>query len=328
MSENYSLSAAKKRGLGRGLSALFEDDEVTFAAQPTMPAPAGGENNAAPVTAQNQSAPTAVAAGNGRRLVGIDLLEPSPFQPRQYMDETALEELSQSVAVHGILQPILVRPKPGMTNRWEIIAGERRWRAAQRAKLHEVPVVIREFDDETAAEIALIENLQRADLNALEEAQGIKRLMDDYGHTQEKLAAVLGKSRSYVANMVRLLVLPVDVQMMMHDGKISAGHAKVLVNVAQPLSLAQRIVAEGLSVRETERLAAGEDKNRPTKASAARKAIEKDVNVLALEKDLTDKLGLKVIIDLKGSGKGAVRVEYKSLDQLDEVIRRLNGSSF
>lgn len=320
MSENFSLSAAKKRGLGRGLNALFEDDEVTFATQSSVATPSAPANNAADSVAQNQGQ-------NGRRTLGIDLLQPSPFQPRQYMDEAALSELAQSVAVHGILQPILVRQKPGAANKWEIIAGERRWRAAQKAKLHEVPVVIRDFDDETAAEIALIENLQRADLNALEEAQGIKRLMDDYGHTQEKLAAVLGKSRSYVANMVRLLSLPVDVQMLMHNGKLTAGHAKVLVNVANPQALAQRIVAEGLSVRETERLAAGEEKNRPTKAAISRKVVEKDVNVQALEKDLTDKLGLKVTIDLKGTGKGAVRVEYKTLDQLDDVIRRLNGSS-
>lgn len=309
--DDMNMNAAKKRGLGRGLNALFEDDEVTFATQTASVSPG--------ITAEGAS------QNNGRRMLGIDQLQPSPFQPRQYMDETALAELAQSVAVHGVLQPILVRQKPGHSHIWEIIAGERRWRAAQKAQLHEVPVIIREFDDETAAEIALIENLQRADLNALEEAQGIKRLMDEYGHTQEKLAAVLGKSRSYVANMVRLLNLPVDVQMMMHGGKLSAGHAKILVNVASPLALARRIVDEGLSVREAERLAASEEKTRPNKTTTTRKAIEKDVNVLALEKDLTDKLGLKVTIDLRKNGAGAVRVDYKTLDQLDDVIRRMTS---
>lgn len=306
MSNDMTSSAAKKRGLGRGLNALFDDEEAAFSGDP--------------VSAAGESAP-------GRRLLGIDQLQPSPFQPRQYMDEAALNELAQSIAIHGVLQPILVRQKPGSAHMWEIIAGERRWRAAQRAKLHEVPVVIKDLDDETAAEIALIENLQRADLNALEEAQGIKRLMDDYGHTQEKLAAVLGKSRSYVANMVRLLTLPVTLQVMMHEGKLSAGHAKILVNVANPEAFARRIIEEGLSVRETEKLAASEVKTKPTKASAARQAAEKDVNVLALEKDLTDKLGLKVTIDLKKNGRGAVRVEYKTLDQLDDVIRRLTQLS-
>lgn len=319
--------AKRQRGLGRGLNALFEDDEVTFATQaivpsaPEIPVPMAQNGNGIP------AAPSAPAVNPGpRRTLGIDLLQPSPFQPRQYMDENALAELAQSVAVHGVLQPILVRQVPGQTNKWEIIAGERRWRAAQRAKLHEVPVVIREFDDETAAEIALIENLQRADLNALEEAQGIKKLMDDYGHTQEKLAAVLGKSRSYVANMTRLLSLPTGVHVLMHEGKLSAGHAKILVNAAEPEVLARQIVAEGLSVREAEKMVAGAAKAKPQKSAAGRGAVAKDVNVIALEKDLTDKLGLKVNIDLRKNGRGTVRVEYKSLDQLDDVIRRLTNA--
>ena len=324
------MNAAKRqRGLGRGLNALFEDDEVTFATQgagnpvPEIPVPSAQNGNGISSYTPATAAPTAPAGP--RRTLGIDLLQPSPFQPRQYMDENALSELAQSVAVHGVLQPILVRQVPGETNKWEIIAGERRWRAAQRAKLHEVPVVIRDFDDETAAEIALIENLQRADLNALEEAQGIKKLMEDNGHTQEKLAAVLGKSRSYVANMTRLLSLPAGVHVMMHEGKLSAGHAKILVNAARPEELARRIVAEGLSVREAEKMAAFEEKAKPTKSSSGRAAVAKDVNVVALEKDLTDKLGLKVSIDLRKNGRGAVRVDYKTLDQLDDVIRRLTN---
>ncbi len=322
-------TAKRQRGLGRGLNALFEDDEVTFATQgagnpiPEIPIPAAQNGNG--VSAYTPAASASAAPAGPRHTLGIDLLQPSPFQPRQYMDENALSELAQSVAVHGVLQPILVRQVPGETNKWEIIAGERRWRAAQRAKLHEVPVVIRDFDDETAAEIALIENLQRADLNALEEAQGIKKLMDDYGHTQEKLAAVLGKSRSYVANMTRLLSLPTAVHVMMHEGKLSAGHAKILVNAARPEELARRIVEEGLSVREAEKMAAFEEKAKPTKASSGRMAVAKDVNVVALEKDLTDKLGLKVSIDLRKNGRGTVRVDYKTLDQLDDVIRRLTN---
>ncbi len=310
-------AAKKTRGLGRGLNALFEDEEAP-------PAPVSAAAGSAP---QNTAVGEPAAPGP-RRTLGITQLEPGPFQPRQYMDEAALNELAQSINMHGMLQPILVRPKPGARDKWEIVAGERRWRAAQRASLHEVPVVIREIDDESALEIGLIENMQRADLNPLEEAQGFKRLMDDFGHTQEKLAAVIGKSRSHIANMVRLLHLPVGVQMMIHEGKLSAGHARALVNVADPELMAEKIVKEALSVREAEKIAA--------KAASAKGAAKKgraggfikDANVLALEKDVGDRLGMKVSVTMRGDGQGgragSVKVDFRDLDQLDEIIVRLS----
>lgn len=286
----------RRRGLGRGLSALFGDDE--------------------------DEADAGAATPSSRRVVGIDQLEPGPFQPRKVMDKDALDELAESVAVHGVLQPLLVRAKPGEADRFEIIAGERRWRAAQRAQLHEVPVIVKELDEETAFEIALIENLQREDLNALEEAQGYRRLMDDFGHTQEKLAAVLGKSRSHVANMVRLLNLPENVQNYVRQGKLSAGHARTLITASHPEALAREIVDKGLSVREAEKLAA--DFSAKPAAGGKKAKPSKDVDTLALEEEVSNVLGMKVTIDVRGKG-GSLKVDFRNFDQLDEVLHRLTN---
>lgn len=302
------MSKDKKRGLGRGLNALFEDEETVY--------PKADTDSHAP--------------GAPRRQVGIDQLEPGPWQPRKDMDPAALKELADSIAVHGVLQPLLVRAKPGQEGRYQIIAGERRWRASQKAQLHEVPVVIKELEDEAAMEIALIENLQRADLNALEEALGYQRLMEEFGHTQEKLATALGKSRSHVANMTRLLGLPQPVQNMLRDGKISAGHARALITAKDPEALAKIVVANELSVRATEKLAADESGRMPRAKGAPKPPVEKDVDTLALEKELTDRLGLKVTIDVKsskdGDTYGALKVDFKNLDQLDEVLHRLSNN--
>ncbi len=303
----------KKRGLGRGLSALFEDDEDVAAVE-------------------QANAPAEAAAGSagspGRRIMGVDMLEPGTFQPRRTIDPASLTELSESIAVHGVLQPILVREKPGQPGRFEIIAGERRWRASQKAQLHEVPVIVRNFDDVTALQVALIENLQREDLNAVEEAQGYRRLMEEFGHTQEKLAAAMGKSRSHIANMVRLLNLPDSVLSEIRQGRISAGHARALVTAADPEALMHQIIAQGLSVRETERLAAevvksGAKGHAPSHKSAG---PEKDIDTLALEAEMSNAIGMKVTIDVKTGGKGVLKVDFKSLDQLDEVLRLLSQS--
>lgn len=299
----------KKRGLGRGLGALFEDEEGTYP----------------------QVDPEGQTPGAVRRMAGIDQLEPGPWQPRKIMDPDALKELADSIAVHGVLQPLLVRAKPGHEGKFQIIAGERRWRASQKAQLHEVPVVVKELEDEAAMEIALIENLQRADLNPMEEAQGYQRLMEEFGHTQEKLAKSLGKSRSHVANMVRLLSLPASVQELVSTGLLSVGHARALITAADPEAMAKIVVENNMSVRDTEKLVNGEKppKSGTGKGSAGKGAAQgKDVDTVALEKEMTDLLGLKVVIDVKSDGKGgrwgALKVEFKNLDQLDDVLRRLS----
>lgn len=301
----------KKRGLGRGLNALFEDEESSVA---PMAAPPPAAENLPPAQ---------------RRVVGIDQLEPGPWQPRQFMDPHALAELADSIAQHGVLQPILVKQKPGHENRFQIIAGERRWRASQKAQLHEVPVVVKEMSDQDAMEIALIENLQRADLNAIEEALGYQRLIEEFGHTQEKIATGVGKSRSHIANITRLLNLPEDVQDLVRDGRLSAGHARALVTAKDPLALAMMAVGHGWSVRQIEKEAAAQNGRVPGADKKEKKGkIEKDVDTVALEKEISDLLGLKVLIDVKSDGKGgrwgALKVEFKNLDQLDEVLQRLS----
>lgn len=298
------VQKSKKRGLGRGLSALFDDEETEQSG--------AGAGNA------TSSKDVASSSGN-RRMVGIDLLEPGTFQPRRDIDPATLAELSESIAVHGVLQPILVRERPGKSGRYEIIAGERRWRASQKAQLHEVPVIVYNFDDVTALQVALIENLQREDLNAMEEAQGYRRLMDEFGHTQEKLAAALGKSRSHIANMVRLLNLPDSIQVQIRQGKISAGHARALITAEDPEALMEQILSKGLNVRETEKLAA-QTSGRSSASSVKR---EKDIDTLALEAEMSSALGMKVTVDLRGKGAGALKIDFRSLDQLDEILRLL-----
>jgi ParB family chromosome partitioning protein len=292
----------KKRGLGRGLSALFDDEET---------------QDGAPASS-SKDAPSA----GGRRMMGVDQLEPGTFQPRRDIDPATLTELSESIAVHGVLQPILVREKPGKAGRFEIIAGERRWRASQKAQLHEVPVIVCNYDDVTALQVALIENLQREDLNALEEAQGYRRLMDEFGHTQEKLAAALGKSRSHIANMVRLLNLPDSVQAQIRQGKISAGHARALITSDDPEALLEQILSKGLNVRETEKLAS----QTAGRSLSSGMKPEKDIDTLALEAEMSAALGMKVTVDVRGKGAGALKIDFRSLDQLDEILRLLTLS--
>ncbi|MAH04338.1 MAG: chromosome partitioning protein ParB [Alphaproteobacteria bacterium] len=299
--------ATNKRGLGRGLSALFEDEEGIY--------PQADEFGHTP--------------GLTRMELPIEQLNPGQFQPRKTFDQDALKQLAESVSTHGILQPILVRQLNDNGDSYEIIAGERRWRAAQLAQLHEVPVILAQMNDEEALEIALIENLQREDLNALEEAEGYQRLIDQFGHTQGKLAAVIGKSRSHIANTLRLLTLPENVQAFVNDGSLSAGHARALITAENPIELAKKVVNQGLSVRETERLAKETKTNYTTsedKLSQAKKA-SKSADTLALEEELSNKLGLEVKIDLKGSQSGELKIRFKDYDQLDDVIHRLSQAA-
>ncbi len=292
----------KQRGLGRGLDALFEDEEATFAV----------------------SADEAVPASNAsRKTLGIGQLTPNPDQPRTHFDAAAINELAESIKQHGLLQPILVRPIPGQADMYEIVAGERRWRACQKAQIHEVPVVIRDLDDSQTLQIGLIENLQRQDLNAMEEAKGYQRLMDDFAFSAEHVGQAVGRSRSHVANMTRLLHLPQSVQDMVVGGDLSAGHARALINAKNPALLAQEVVSKGLSVRQTEKLAA-DTAGRAIQSRPKGGATFKDPNIMALEKDITNALGLKVSIGMAGEFDGSVKIEFKSLDQLDEVLARLS----
>lgn len=298
----------KQRGLGRGLDALFEDEEATFAA-----AGAQERSEAAPATGP-------------RRTLGIGQLTPNPDQPRTHFDAKAITELADSIRQHGLIQPILVRPIPNNPDMFEIVAGERRWRASQKAQLHEVPVVIRELDDGQVLQIALIENLQRQDLNAIEEAKGYQRLIDDYAFSPDDVGQSVGRSRSHVSNMMRLLSLPQSVQSMVISADLTAGHARALVGAQNPALLAQEIVSKGLSVRQTEKLAA-DDAGRTIQhrdKSGAKGLTFKDPNILSLEKEITEKLGLKVTVSMAGEFNGTLSVDFKSLDQLDDVLQRLS----
>ena len=294
-----TLANPKNRGLGRGLNALFEDDEAF----------AGIGDGAA-----------SSSLASGRVSVGIELPQQSQIQPRKIFEETALQELADSIKTHGLLQPIIVRPSANDDGHYEIIAGERRWRAAQRAQLHEVSVIVLELSDVEALEIALVENLQREDLNAVDEAMGYQRLMNEYSYTQEQLAESLGKSRPHVANMVRLLNLPDVVLAFLERGDLTAGHARALVTAADPESLAREIVSGGLSVRQTEQMVA--QANGKSVKSKAKAKYKKDVDTIALEKDISDRLGMRVLIDSKNGKSGKVSIAFKSLDQLDDVLKR------
>lgn len=292
-----------KKHLGRGLSALLGGDAAVVAA--TAP-----EAPATPVA--------------GQRSVSIELLHPGKYQPRGHFNLQALEDLAQSIRSNGVLQPILVRPHPGRPKgEFEIIAGERRWRAAQMAQLHDVPIVEKQLTDRDALEIALIENIQRQDLNPLEEAEGYFRLMQEFKYTQEELAERMGKSRSGIANILRLRDLPGQVRSMLADGRLSAGHARALLTCADPLAVANEVVAQGLNVRQTEKLAKDFKPGHLLKSLKAKKAPkEKDADTKALERDLGLKLGLKVEIDFDGKG-GKVTLHYKTLAQLDGIIAKL-----
>jgi ParB family chromosome partitioning protein len=297
-------------GLGRGLSALLE--EMGSAAVPSR--------------TEAGAAPPAVPAGDagssmGAQMLPMAMISPNPKQPRRRFDETAQAELIASVKRQGLLQPILVRPVDG--GRFEIVAGERRWRAAQAAQLHDVPVLVRRLTDEEAFEVALVENIQRQDLNAIEEAEGYKRLIEDYGHTQEDIARIVGKSRSHVANLVRLLDLPDDVRDLLIDGRLTMGHARALLTAPDPSALARDVVQMGLSVREVEARA---KKPRAPRKAAPREAA-RSADLESLEGQLAEQLGLRVRLEYDGEG-GKLTLFYSDLDQLDMLCQRLSGERF
>jgi ParB family chromosome partitioning protein len=328
---------ARPRGLGRGLSALLGEPVKTetpanapaWAAPPAAPPrPVEPPRNVFELPiANSQPAPAAApppqASDVSPRGIPIDLVQRNPGQPRKHFDEGDLNDLSNSIRAHGVLQPILVRPIAG--GKYEIVAGERRWRAAQRAGLHAIPAVVRELNEVEVLEIAIVENVQRTDLNPIEEAQGFQALIDRFGRTQQDIADAVGKSRPHIANMLRLLALPDDLQEMVRDGRLSSGHARAILTAPDPRMLAQRVISEGLNVREIERLAqqAKDEKHGP-RVSSSPAAETKSADTRALEQSLSNALGLDVTITDKG-GAGELKVSYKSLDQLDEVIRRLRS---
>jgi ParB family chromosome partitioning protein len=268
----------------------------------------------------------AIERARGQRKVPVEFLRPNARNPRKAFAEAELEDLAASVRERGILQPIIVRSIPGMIDAYEIIAGERRWRAAQRAELHDVPVILVEANDREALEIAIVENVQRADLNAMEEAAGYERLIAEFDYTQNDLAKVIGKSRSHVANTLRLSKLPEPVKRMVGEGSVSAGHARALLAVSDPEQVAKRIVEQGLTVRDIERLGQDEarSENKPVRAAAAPKP-EKDPDTRAVEKALEEALGLGVSIQHRANGAGEMRISYKTLEQLDALCRRLKA---
>ena len=282
-------SSISKKGLGRGLSSLMGDTKD--------------------ISMQSE-------ISNQDTKISIANLKPSPSQPRRLFDKNSINELAESIKSKGLVQPILVRPSPKESGTYEIIAGERRWRAAQIAQLHEVPAVVRQLDDVEALEIAIIENVQRSDLSPIEEATGYKRLIENHGHTQEVLSEIVGKSRSHIANIIRLLGLPQSIQDMISEGKISVGHARAIMNSAFPEQLAEKIVTENLSVRAAEDLA----KQRKT---GVKKVKLKDPDTIDLENNLTARLGLKVSIDHKGKKGGSIKIDYRSLDQLELITNKL-----
>jgi ParB family chromosome partitioning protein len=280
----------RRKGLGRGLAALI--DEV---APPPGAAPRAADTRAP-----------------------IDLIRPNPHQPRKRFDEAELDALANSIRHKGVVQPLIVRPDPERPGGWQIVAGERRWRAAQLAALHELPIVVRDLTDAEVLEVAILENVQRADLNPIEEAAGYAELIERFGHTQEQLGGVLGKSRSHIANSLRLLNLPPPVQDMTRDGRLSAGHARALLTANDPFGLAIRVVRDQLSVRETERLAKAPARAQPGKPGG------RDPDTVALEADLGAVLGVKVEIRHRPDGAGELRLVYRDLDQLDGLCRLLS----
>ena len=291
-----------KRGLGRGLSALMADIAVT-------------------------DEPASSRPGRDRVTLPIEQITANPNQPRRSFDPEALNELAASLRSRGVLQPLIVRPHPRDKDLYEIVAGERRWRAAQMAQLHELPVIIREFSDTEMLEVAIIENIQRADLNAIEEAASFKQLMERFGHTQERLAEALNKSRSHIANLLRLLNLPQPVQDFVKEGRLTAGHARALVTSPNPEHLARKVIEKGLSVRETEdmvrKLAQGESPDAPRARKTTVEAGDSDTR--ALEDDLSANLRMRVQIRHAGMDGGQVVITYKDLDQLDKLCQLLGG---
>ncbi len=282
--------AGRRKGLGRGLAALIDD-----------------------IRAGDEAAPRAAEA-----TAPIELIRPNPDQPRKAFDEAELEALTASIRERGVIQPLIVRRDPDRADGWQIVAGERRWRAAQRAQLHELPIIVRDFSDADVIEIAILENVQRADLNPLEEAAGYAQLVERFGHTQDQIARAMGRSRSHIANALRLLTLPDEVQGLVRAGALSAGHARALVATADPAGLARLVVARGLSVRQTEALArdgAARAPDRPARMA--------DADTRALEADLGAALGLRVAIRHRGEDGGVIAIAYKDLAQLDGLCQLL-----
>lgn len=284
----------EKRGLGRGLSALMTDIE-----------------------------PTELGPRRDARSVAITRVFANPDQPRRTFVDSDLDDLARSISEKGIIQPLIVRPYPGQPNDFQIVAGERRWRAAQRAKIDAVPILVRDLDDLEVLEIAIIENVQRADLNPVDEAQGYQALMERFGHTQEKLSEALGKSRSYIANSLRLLNLPPSVLDLLVQGRLTTGHARALITSANAADLAKQVVEKGLSVRQVEALV----KKAATPAEAKRPQPQKDSDTISLETDLSANLGMKVAINHRpGSGSGTLTVSYRSFDDLDALCQLLSAT--
>jgi len=305
-------SPARKRpsGLGRGLNALFGDAAVE---SPVL-ASAGGARAAAP-------SPT----GDSVQHISVGAIRPLPGQPRRHFDEDAIAELAESIAARGLLQPIIVRRAPGGEG-YQLVAGERRWRAAQRAGLHQIPALVRDLDDAATYEIALVENIQRQDLNAIEEASAYRKLIEDFGHSQDALARLVGKSRSHVANLMRLLDLPRAVQELVGDGSLAMGHARALIGAEGAEAIARKVVKDGLSVRAVEALVRAE-KGSGRKPPMEYKSIDgaRDPDIMAVERHLSELLGIGVAIQYGGGGKGALTLKFGSLDQLDMICQRLSG---
>jgi len=265
----------------------------------------------------------AADGGRSQTSLPIERVRANPEQPRRDFSQNDLEDLASSIAEKGIIQPLIVRPDPNRPGDYQIVAGERRWRAAQIAKLHRVPVLVRDLDDMAVLEIAIIENVQRADLNPVEEALGYRQLMEKFGHTQERMSAALGKSRSHIANILRLLNLPEDVQKLLREGKLSYGHARALITADDPMALARVVIGKGLSVRQTEALA----RTGLSGKKRTRTQTTKDSDTRALEGDLSASLKMKVSIDHRpGSEAGQVTIAYKTLDELDDLCRLLSAS--
>ena len=293
-----SDSKLAKRGLGRGLSALMADLDLD------------GPAESKPV--------------RDRTMVPIEQITANPDQPRRHFEAGALQELAESLRQRGVLQPLIVRKHPKDDGLFQIVAGERRWRAAQMAQLHELPVIIRDLSDTEVLEVAIIENIQRADLNAIEEAASFRQLMDRFGHTQERLAEALNKSRSHIANLLRLLTLPDQIQDYVKDGKLTAGHARALITADNPAALARRVIENGLSVRETEDLVRKQTKPAMDSGTIkpARKT-DKDADTRALEADLAAQLKMTVTIDPAAGGGGTVTITYRDLEDLDRLCQVL-----
>lgn len=293
------FKGGRKRGLGRGLSTLIPETPVEVE----------------------------TAGQDGMQTVPIEFLKPSPLQPRRHFSEDELEGLAESIRAKGVMQPLLVRVAKDQPGGFEIVAGERRWRAAQRAGLHDLPVIVHELSDRDTLEVALLENVQRQDLSPLEEAEAYQRLVDEFGHTQKELADTIGKSRSHIANLLRLLGLPAAVRHMVETGALTAGHARALLNAEEPLKLAETIVAKGMNVRQAEMLVRLEKANgassSPDNSHGANAG--KDPDTLALERELSRELGLRVAFKTKGKG-GVLSIAYRSLDQLDGVLQRLKST--